>query len=117
LQFRYSGPTTQATTYYSSVASAIYNETSTIKGITNGTHARISESCDNLGQSSAVIEFTQVRNTSLNPTVLTQFSNAYAGSFETGGGYANTQRAYTGFLLSMSSGNISVTASLYGYRN
>lgn len=112
IQFRYAGPTTQSTGYYSGIVGATYTGTNTNKNVNNGAIGYIGNACDNLGNGNG---FLHIARTSAQVAYTCQFSDYYNAVWSQGGGYVTTSRTYTGFLLSMSTGNISVTASLYGY--
>jgi len=113
IQFRYAGPTTQTTTYYSGIVGATYTGTNTNRNVNNGTVGYIGNGCDNLGNGNGIVN---IARTSAQIAYTCQFSDYYNAVWSQGGGYVTTSRTYTGFALSMSSGNISVTATLYGYR-
>jgi hypothetical protein len=71
--------------------------------------------CDNIGASSFSIDIHRV-GLSGRATLNIQYVDAYNGSFAAGGGLASVDRTYDGMKLFMSTGNISMTGTLYGYR-
>lgn len=115
MTFFYSTSTEQTTTYYSSVTNSIYNGTSNLTSVNNGAFIALGAACDNLGLSSFSIDIHQV-GASGRGAVLIQYNDAYNGSWASGGGLVATTRIYDGIKFFMSTGNLSMTASVYGYR-
>lgn len=113
--FYYSTSTEQATTYYSAVTNSIYNGTSNMTAVNNGAFISLGAACDNIGASSFAIDIFQV-GSSGRGTVNIQYVDGFNGSFSSGGGLVATTRIYDGIKFFMSAGNLSMTASLYGYR-
>jgi len=115
MTFFYSTNTEQTTTYYSAVTNSIYNGTSNLTAVNNGGHIGLGAGCDNLGLSSFSLDIHQV-GSSGRGAVLIQYNDAYNGSWASGGGLVATTRTYDGVKFFMSTGNIAMTASVYGYR-
>jgi hypothetical protein len=115
MTFFYSTSTEQTTTYYSAVTNSIFNGTSNLTSVNNGAFISLGAACDNLGLSSFSLDIHQV-GLSGRGNVLIQYNDAYNGSWAAGGGLVATTRTYDGVKFFMSAGNISMTASVYGYR-
>ena len=113
--FYYSTNTEQATTYYSAVTNNIYNGTSNMTAVNNGAYIGLGAACDNIGSSGFSLDILRV-GASGRGTVNIQYIDAYNGSFAAGGGLVATTRTYDGVKFFMSTGNIAMTASVYGYR-
>jgi hypothetical protein len=119
LQFRYAGPTTQTTTYYTSGFGYKRDNTLITYG---GVNATVGVLYPDLGtgaggESTGDITFANVGNASENPLYfgkgygqLSQAAISYAG-------YNDTQRTYTGFLLKPTSGTITGYYRVYGLAN
>jgi len=115
LSFYYSTSTEQTTTYYSSVTNSIFNGTSNLSSVNNGAYIQLGAAADNISMSGFSIDIYQV-GSSGRAAVVIQYNDAYNGSWASGGGLVATTRTYDGMKFVMSTGNISMTASLYGYR-
>ena len=113
VQFRYAGPSTQITGYYSGIAAGDYLGANVNRNVNNGAIGYIGYACDNAANGNGIVNFARLN---AQAAYTCQFSDYHNGTWSNGGGYTITSRTYTGFLLSMSTGNISVTATLYGYR-
>ena len=83
--------------------------------VNNGAFLSLGAACDNIGASGFSLDILQV-GSSGRATVNIQYVDAFNGSFASGGGLVATTRTYDGMKFFMSSGNLSMTASLYGYR-
>ena len=120
LQFRYAGPTTQATGYYGSILMVDYAGTQTIAATNNANQFTISLSTGSTASSAlggGNLFFSGVGNSSTKPIVLSNYFDSEQARWSTGGSQANTARTYTGFLLKSSSTNITGTVSIYGLGN
>ena len=113
IQFRYAGPTTQAAAYYSGIQGITYLGGETTVFRNNQGMGYLGIACDATSNGSGVVTFNRL---SANPNYVCQFNDYQNLNWSSGGGTCTTSRTYTGFLLSMSAGNISVTASLYGMK-
>jgi hypothetical protein len=117
LQFRYAGPNTQTTTYYSGVQTIPYAGTTSLIQVNNGSAITMSANTGGSSneQGSAYLFFNNVgiNNT---PTVITNYISGQL-NFYNGFGAANTARTYTGFLLKSASTNITGTVTVYGLAN
>lgn len=113
--FYYSTSTEQATTYYSAVTNSIFIGTSNLTAVNNGAYIGLGAATDNLGLCSFSIDIHQVGSSGRGAVVI-QYNDAYNGSWASGGGLVATTRTYDGVKFFMSTGNISMTASVYGYR-
>lgn len=115
-QYRYAGPTTQATLYaaYRDLIAGQTSPTSTIS-FQNGTTSVILN--DTTGSSSyptyGTIEVFNI-GTSTRPVHSWNFYGDNNQEWASGGGAQGTARTYTGFILSATTGNISGTVSVYG---
>jgi hypothetical protein len=114
-QFRYAGPTTQATDYY--YTSQDYNaaNTATSLGTLNDTKMIL---CGFTGivdyGATANIQVNQVGNGSKIPTIRWGVVEINDNRYAFGGGEPNTAREYTGFLLKASTTNITGSVAIYG---
>lgn len=115
MSFYYSTSTEQTTGYYSSVVNASYLGTSSITAVNNNAYIQLSTACDNIGSSGFSVDILQV-GYSARGQALIQFNDAFNANFSSGGGIATVTRTYDGVRFFMSAGNISMTASVYGYR-
>lgn len=114
LQFRYAGPTTQASGYYGSTWGVAYNAT-TFSTASNGSNQlTISQISGTVGTpASGQMWFGRVGNSSTTPNVRGQFFDSDASQYIFGA-QVSTARNYTGFLLKSSSTNITGSVSIYG---
>lgn len=115
MTFFYSTNTEQTSTYYSGVTNAIYTGGNNAVVVNNGAYIQLGSATDNISMSSFSLDIHQT-GSSGRGSVLIQYSDAYSGHFAAGGGYVATTRTYDGMKFFMSSGNISMTGSVYGYR-
>lgn len=115
MTFFYSTSTEQTSTYYSGVTNAIYSGGNNNVAVNNGSYIQLGTATDNISMSNFSLDIHQV-GSSGKGSVLIQYNDAYSGYFASGGGFVNTTRTYDGMKFFMSSGNISMTGSLYGYR-
>jgi len=113
--FYYATSTEQASGYYSAVTNSIFNGTSNLTAVNNGAFIALGAAADNVGTSGFSIDVLQV-GSSGRGMVLIQYSDAYNGSWANGGGIVTTTRTYDGIKFFMNTGNISMTANVYGYR-
>lgn len=113
--FYYSTSTEQTTTYYSSVTNSIYNGTSNLTSVNNGAYIGLGAAADSIAASGFSLDVLQV-GSSGRAGVLIQYNDAYNGAWSNGGGLVATTRTYDGIKFFMSTGNISMTATVYGYR-
>jgi hypothetical protein len=116
LQFRYAGPTTEATAYYGSSINAAYNSTSVSNTGSNGaTQFTVSPDTGGTGNTGAGFFYvTRVGNSSDKPAFLGQYAESTAATSSSFSGVLAVARIYTGFLLKTSSSNITGTVSIYG---
>lgn len=115
MTFYYGTNTEQVTTYYSAVTNSIFNGTSNLTSVNNGAYIGLGAACDNIGDSGFVVDILGVGSAGKG-TVNIQYVDAYNGSFASGGGLVGTSQTYTGVKFFMSTGNIAMTATVYGYR-
>ena len=115
MTFYYGTSTEQASLYYSAVTNVVYNGTSSITAVNNGGYIGLGAACDNLGSSTFSMDIHNI-GTSTNPNVLVAYADGYSGAWSHGGGLINTARTYTGVNFKMSTGNIAMVATVYGYR-
>jgi len=116
-QYRYAGPTTQATAYYGSVTN--YTHTGATNNTAQSNTAQISV-CKIGSASTATngnivtLNVNAVGNSSQKPAI----TGLSAGNAITGaslmGCTNDTARTYTGFILSAAAGNITGTVAVYG---
>ena len=113
IQFRYAGPTTQATTYYYAGRGIdTTNGSADLYGANTSQGVWQTVSTSSL---SGTMQFFNVGNSSATPRMV-------SSSISTSGNVAqrtiavinSTARIYTGFLLKLSTGNITATVSIYG---
>lgn len=113
----YSTSTEQTTGYYSAMNMAAAGGTSAITAVNNGAYVALMAACDNISGSSFSMDVHQVGATSVRgPNFLIQAQDNYTGAFGSGGALNINARAFDGLRFVMSTGNISMTASVYGYR-
>ena len=115
LSFFYSTSTEQTSSYYSAVTNTLYNSTSTITAVNNLGYIALGSGADNLGDSGFTIDILGVGSAG-KAIVNISYVDAYNGAFSSGGGLVNASQTFDGMKFVMSSGNISMTATLYGYR-
>lgn len=115
LSFYYSTSTEQTTTYYSGVNQASYAGTNAVVAVNNGAYIQLGSAADSIGSTAFALDIYNV-GSSGRASVAIQYIDGYNGGFASGGGLVATTRTYDGMKFIMSSGNISMTASLYGYR-
>lgn len=117
LQFRYAGPTTQATSYYGNSITTDYSvSTVTNTQTSNATQATLNLfiGTDVQSPTSGYIYFQNVGNASEKPYYQGSVFNADSFNVNVLGGANNTARTYTGFLLKSSSTNVTGTVAVYG---
>jgi hypothetical protein len=116
LQYRYAGPTTQASAYYGSVTNYDHNGTTTntpMAGTTQISVCRIGNSGVATNGNVGNLYVSKV-GASGKPAITGQSAgNATTGAFNLGC-TMDTQRVYTGFILSASAGNLTGTVAVYG---
>jgi hypothetical protein len=115
-QYRYAGPTTQAASYYGSVTNYDHNGTTlntAMAGVNQISLMKIGNS--GVGTNGQVGNyFVSKVGASGKPAITGQGAgNATTGAFNLGC-TQDTQRTYTGFILSASAGNLTGTVSVYG---
>ena len=117
LQFRYAGPTTQTTTYYSGVEQIGWIGANILNQVNNGSAINLSTNTGGSSneQGSAYLFFSNV-GVSTKPTVIINYVSAQLNVCNGFGGN-DTARNYTGFLLKSASTNISGTVTVYGLAN
>jgi hypothetical protein len=116
LQYRYAGPTTQTTNYFGSVTNFDHNGTTTNTTMASAAQisvCRIGNS--GVGTNGNVGNYYVSRvGDSGKPAITGQGAgNATTGAFNLGC-TMDTQRTYTGFILSASAGNLTGTVAVYG---
>ena len=118
IQFRYAGPTTQATTHHWRYAQTEGTAWTSFGGAANSNFLTLAERIggSNGYGSSFTINAMNILSAGSRPYV-TWSGFIEDEKFVVGGGYQWTSRTYTGFLMKSSSGNISGTATVYGLRN
>ena len=117
LQFRYAGPTTQATAYYGNSITTDYSVTTVVNTQTsNASQATLNLfiGTDVQSPTSGYIYFQNVGNASEKPYYQGSVLNADSFNVNVLGGANNTARTYTGFLLKSSSTNVTGTVAVYG---
>ena len=117
-QYRYAGPTTQATAYYASFAYS--NPASSAFGSmtvdNNATSIGLCIWNTSTSAGSAVITVQGMAvSTTSKPQLLGQVSDGYSAWVASGGGICDAARNYTGFILTPSAGNFTANVSVYGY--
>jgi hypothetical protein len=124
LQFRF-GATTQSTksgSYYSTDIYALSNSSSVAsQGVTNSTFCRLSDGIgDSTNPGAGYFIFEKVGNASEQPIFQSRTnyrnSTTYFGN-DIGAGTNGSAEIYKGFLLYFATGNITVTATVYGLAN
>lgn len=115
LQFRYAGPTTQASGYYGSLNYSTWNTalTTTFSGNTSSMTLAVSTGTST-EPTTATMYFSLVGNSNQLASFYGQIMTGVNESQGTFGGRVGTSRTYTGFILSSSSTNITGTVSIYG---
>lgn len=116
LQYRYAGPTTQAAAYYGSVTNYDHNGTTsntTMAGATQISVCRVGNSGSGTNGNVGNYYISRVGDSG-KPAITGQGAgNATTGAFNLGCSN-DTQRTYTGFILSASAGNLTGTVAVYG---
>lgn len=113
LKFRYAGPTTQSATYY--YAGNGLNTSGAAANLYGANFNQVELSTCSSEISRSTIMFYGVGNTSEKPYFTSQsFTNNGDRSGRAIGGIQDTARTYTGFELSLSTGNITATTAIYG---
>ena len=117
MSFLYSTSTEQTTGYYSAMNMAAAGGTTTVTAVNNGAYIALMAACDNISGSSFSMDVHQVGATSVRgPNMLIHSQDNYTGAFGAGGALNINSRAFDGLRFFMSAGNISMTASVYGYK-
>lgn len=114
IQFRYAGPTTQTSDYYSSSQGSSNGGGSSVVAVANGSQVTL---WNNIGLSPGTfvqMYVSNVGNASERPTVTGIGIDSYSQERYAFGGGPNTARTYTGLLLKTSSGDCSATVTVYG---
>jgi hypothetical protein len=116
LQWRYAGPTTQASAYYGSVTNFDHNgatTNTTIAGAAQISVCKIGNSGSGTNGNVGNYYVSRVGDSG-KPAITGQGAgNATTGAFNLGC-TQDTQRTYTGFILSAAAGNITGTVAVYG---
>jgi len=115
-QFRYAGPTTQAGTYQYGLTGTASNSSAINVGATNQSQAILSQFMGNSSsRSQGQLFLTGVGDGSSGfPFGTGQNADTYGEQFINYGFAQYTSRAYTGFIITASSGNFNGTFTLYG---
>lgn len=118
IQFRYAGPTTQASTYNWRYAQTEGTAWTSFGGASASNFLTLAERIggSNGYGSSFTINAMNILSAGSRPYV-TWSGYIEDEKFVVGGGYQYTSRTYTGFLIKSSAGNVSGTASIYGLAN
>lgn len=114
-QWLYGTTTAQATTYYSSTINAFASGGTSVTAVNNGAYVAMGPAADSIAGSSFVIDFMQC-GYSARANCVFIYQDNYDGAFCSGGALVGTTRTYDGVKFYMAAGNISMTASVYGYR-
>ena len=120
LQFRYAGPNTQESAYYTSGFQYDRGNTLTTYGSTasGANAAAVLDGCGASGDPSYLtIYFREVGNSSGDNPVYWGSAHSRLQSIANFAGYNDTQRLYTGIRLKSSSSNISGNYRIYGLAN
>ena len=116
-QYRYAGPTTQASSYYGSVTNYDHNGTTTNTAQSNVAQisvCKIGSAGSATNGNIVTLNVNAVGNSSQKPAITgLSAGNATTGAFLLGI-TQDTARTYTGFILSASAGNITGTVAVYG---
>ena len=116
-QYRYAGPTTQASSYYGSVTNYDHNGTTTNTAQSNVNQisvCKIGSAGSATNGNIVTLNVNAVGNSSQKPAITgLSAGNATTGAFLLGI-TQDTARTYTGFILSASAGNITGTVAVYG---
>jgi hypothetical protein len=117
LQFRYAGPTTQASAYYGSSITTDYS----LSTVSNTQTSNASQATLNLfigtetaGPTSGYLYIAGVGNMSEKGTYKGSIFSPESYNLNIVGGATNTSRTYTGFLLKSASSNVTGTVAVYG---
>lgn len=116
MRFYYGTSTEETATYYSATNNAAVSGASAVTAVNNGSSIRLGNKSGDTGNFST---FTMdiIGAGFANETACTfQFINRYDSQVSNGAGWVDTSRTYTGVNFFMSSGNITMTAEVYGYR-
>jgi hypothetical protein len=117
LQFRYAGPTTQASGYYGTSIFALHSGTTVSSTPSNNT-AQFTIATDTgttpAGAGSGYFYVTRVGTGSDDPCFFGQYTESSAAIGNNFCGVLTVARTYTGFLFKSSSTNISGTVAIYG---
>ena len=112
-KFRYAGPTTQSAAYY--YAGTGFNTVNANASVFGANTNFIVFSTCSTAISRSTLMFYAVGNASETPFITSQsFTNNGDRSSRNVGGTCDTARTYTGFELSLSTGNITATTAIYG---
>ena len=113
LKLRYAGPTTQSAAYY--FAGLGLDTSNVARNFANTNQNQWIFSTCSTAISRSTLMFYAVGNTSETPYFTSQsFTNNADRISRNVGGIQDTARTYTGFELSLSTGNITATTAIYG---
>jgi hypothetical protein len=113
-QFRYAGPTTEATGYYAGLFGFGFNATTAASGNNNSTSATVAllAGASFTGQ----LQVTSVDSASYRSRFAGNFSSANNNGGYVVGGENSNSRVHTGFVLGTSAGTFTAgTVNIYGY--
>jgi hypothetical protein len=116
LQFRYAGPTTQTTAYYSNSFAMQYTGANASTQVNNGSQVTMAAAIGSLTSFNGGNFYVYNANgSSEDPYITGSYVNSSnAAGYLFNGGMSGTARVYTGFLLKSSSSDITGTVSVYG---
>lgn len=113
-QFRYAGPTTEATGYYAGMWGFGYNSATAASGNNNSASATVCSlaAASFVGQ----MQVSSVDSTSYRSRFAGNFSSAFNNGGYVVGGENTNSRIHTGFVLGVSAGTFTAgTVNIYGY--
>lgn len=118
VSFLYGTSTEQTSAYYSSVVNAIYTGTTSVTAVNNGSYCALAAKVpDTLTTNTFTMDIYRAGVVAGDRMTFTiQCVDGYSGNFSSGGGFNTTSRTYDGLRFFASAGNISMTATVYGYR-
>ena len=116
MQLRYAGPTTQ-TTGYTTLNTKI-NQTPTTSTTVSNNQAQYRLAVNGVGGTdqgqTGIVNIFWPNNGTIYTSITSTLTAIGPGEWNDSAGYLATTRNYTGFLMKLSSGNISGTISVYG---